>query len=47
MTDVKKKLNLAKATMMVKQQELEPINLREIFLQNYGIDLTGSDDNIK
>ena len=45
MTDVKKKLNLAKATMMVKQQDLEPINLVEMFKYR-GIDLTGSDNGL-
>ncbi|MBR6838168.1 MAG: hypothetical protein IKM94_01205 [Alphaproteobacteria bacterium] len=45
MTDVKKKLNLAKATMMVKQQDLEPINLVEMF-KDRGIDLTGSDNGL-
>lgn len=46
MVDKTKSLKFAKATMKA-QQELQPVNLREIFLQNYGIDLTGSDDNIK
>ncbi len=45
MVDKTKSLNFAKAAM--KAQDLQPVNLREIFLQNYGIDLTGSDDNIK
>lgn len=44
MTDIKKKLNLARATIQVKQ-ELQPVNLVEMFQQR-GIDLTGSDNNI-
>jgi len=45
MTDIKKKLNLAKAVVTLKQQELQPVNLVEMFQQR-GIDLTGSDNNI-